>query len=144
MKILVYSFRTFPFLKDLENSFGEIVVLGKLNTDLEKLKEIIVRDKPDIILGIAAAKNSSSQESTAINKFHGTKLINKSGVYTYPLNILNIDIKLRKTTTDSFCNWTMYKISEYILENNLKCKNSFIHISPKDLDLLKSISSLQK
>jgi len=49
MKILYYTFRTFPKKDQIPDAF----VFGKLNQDFELFSKKILEEKPDLILGIA-------------------------------------------------------------------------------------------
>lgn len=72
MKLLLYSFRTFPHKKLLEQN--NVFVFGKLKQDLEVFKKIIISKQPNLILGIAHKQSGKSQfEIKAINQFPSDK-----------------------------------------------------------------------
>lgn len=134
MKTMCYTFRTFPELNILEKYFGQVFVFGKLKENLEKFKEIILEQDPDLILGIANNKKSSIKP-IAINNFGKNKKVSKEGKNFYDLFIpeeLSKVIPISRFKDDTFCNWTAYKIAEYIEENNLETRLSFVHLNMKD------------
>ena len=128
--MIVYTFRTFPEIEKLKKIFGEVFVFGKLKEDLEKFINIIETKKPKYILGVAKGNNVSQLEKYAINKFGKTGIIDKNGselIELYVPKELKKDFKVSAKPTSSFCNWTMYKIGSYLLENKLKTKLMFVH-----------------
>jgi hypothetical protein len=144
VKKLVYTFRTFPEISLLEESFGNVFVFGKLKEDLEMFLHEIKNEKPDLILGVAELPKRykiSKFESQAINQFHQINKVSKHGKDSYPLFIPDIgDSSFRvdlKKNDDSFCNWTMYKICEYIGLSNNDIKHTFCHINVADINKLK-------
>lgn len=129
--ILVYTFRTFPWIEELKTVFPEVFVFGKLNEDLEKFKQEIEIKKPKVILGLAQGRYTRI-ETKAVNKFQVTKKIIKGGPEEYLLYTpeeLKELFPFSKKTTDSFCNWTMYKIQDYLVKNRLNTRLIFIHIN---------------
>lgn len=87
----------------------------------------------------------------AVNEFHGKKKIAKNKVESYSLYIpdaLPKPFKRSPFTTSSFCNWTIYKTAEFIKEEKLDTKLSFLHIHANYLldlmMLLKENNSLDK
>ncbi len=129
--MIIYTFRTFPWIDELpRDSF----VFGKLNEDFEKFKEVILRNKPDLILGIAKS-DKTRVETRAINRFNKTKKIIKDGPESYSLYTPDFakGFKLASKPTDSFCNWTMYKIANFLEEEKLSTKLSFIHTTKENL-----------
>lgn len=142
MKILYYTFRTFPWLDELTGSVGqEIFVFGSLKTGLEKFKIILDAENPDFIIGIAKSPHQRSQiEAYAINDFNNKKIDKKSNREIYELYCPNIEnIIINDTPTNSFCNWTMFKIAQYLKEKCLKSKLIFIHIVSSDIRQLKDL-----
>ncbi len=136
MSLLCYTFSTFPDIQFIERH--NMFVFHKLKSDLIAFLSLIEKVQPDIIVGIAKSPNSKSRfERMAINKFNRTKLINKSGEPSYKLSYPAEgykNISLHKSYTDSFCNWVMYKLSEHLLEKSIPLQ--FIHVAPKDIDIL--------
>ncbi|MEP7103382.1 MAG: hypothetical protein ABI721_01575 [Candidatus Dojkabacteria bacterium] len=110
MKTLTYTFNSFKHKELLKKDFGNVFIFQKLKVDLEKIK--------------------------AINKFNQGK-VNRVGKESYDLFIPNIKIQ-HGIPSDSFCNWTMYKISEFLEENKLDIKLSFIHLDIQDFNKLNS------
>jgi len=142
MNILFYTFRTFPWFDDLKSIIGQdVFVFGKLKEDLEKFKKLIDENQPDIIIGIAKSPHQSSQmEAYAINNFHGKKIDKNSKIELYKLHCPKIEnIKLNDRPSNTFCNWTMYKISEYLDQKNIDTKLIFIHTKKDDLHLLPNL-----
>lgn len=137
MKSLFYTFRTFPHIEKIPSTF----VFGKLKEDFEKFSSIILKEKPDIIIGIAHSHNGLSRfETIAVNQFNGNKKVNKYGPRSISLYFPeNKGIDKSEKYTDSFCNWTAYKISEFVRNNNLNVKVSFVHITEVDLDKIISL-----
>ncbi|MGD9276612.1 MAG: hypothetical protein PVJ67_05550 [Candidatus Pacearchaeota archaeon] len=135
MKKIIYTFRTNPFREELNKNFKNLIVFGKLKEDLKKLRENLIREKPNFIIGCAKA-NRSCIESIAINKFNN-KNVSKDGKEFYKLFVPKTNLfSISKKGTSSFCNWTMYKISEIILEDNLDTKVIFIHFKEEDFERL--------
>lgn len=130
--MVVYTFRTFPEIEKLKENFGEVFVFGKLKEDLEKFIKIIETKKPKYVLGVAKTKNVSQFEKYAINKFGQMGTINKNGLSKIELYVpkkIDKGFQISTKTTNSFCNWTMYKIGEYLLKYGLDIKFMFVHYS---------------
>lgn len=145
--MLVYTFRTFPYKSALSKFCDNYFVFGKLKDDLKKFVRIVGQRRPDLIVGIAkSSKNYSRFERKAINQFNKTGVISKDGAPSYKLYYPSKGykaIKLSDKPTDSFCNWTMYKIAEYI--NKSKTRLMFVHIKEKDIKkLLIYLSRIRK
>ncbi len=140
--VLFYTFKSFPFSDSLpENSF----VLAKLNSDIKLLEERILNDKPEIVIGVGLVRGFSRFERIAVNKFNKVK-VNKNSQESFSLVFPEKgfeNIKLSYKPTRSFCNWSAFKLAEFIEENNLDLKLSFLHINRKDkLELIKYVASL--
>jgi hypothetical protein len=138
---LIYSFRTNKHLDRLKQEGIEVFIFGKLKDDLISFQNLINKQKPKYIIGIAEVKTQSRFESITINRFGKKGKVNKIGRDSYDMYIpVDTDFILSIQSSNSFCNWTMYKISEIIYQKNIK--NSFIHFNQKDLfviiNLLKS------
>jgi pyrrolidone-carboxylate peptidase len=137
---MIYTFRTSPFKDELQKQFKEVFIFGSLKKDFEEFKRKIAESKPKYIIGIAKTENNSQFETTAINQFNSTKKINAEGKLEFNLHIpTNNPFKISKKASDSFCNWTMYKIAQYIEENKLDTKIIFIHLNQLDLPTVKSL-----
>lgn len=136
MKVLLYTFRSFPWVRELKKLDIELFVFGKLKEDLPKFLELVHNTKPDFIVGVAKSSKTSRFETRAVNIFNNTKKISKDGRGHYLLDYPSggfQNIKVNNSNTHSFCNWTMYKIAE-----STKIKQQFVHIAEIDLDVFKS------
>ena len=129
--MLIYTFRTCPFKDKLQEYFPELFVFGNLKQDMNVFCQQILEKKPKHILGIAKG-DFSRCEIVAINRFNNKK-INKTGTNEYKLEIIRT-IQESNQPTHSFCNWTMYKIAEFIDKQNMDIKLSFIHSTKQDVD----------
>ncbi len=113
----------------------QIALFGKFNADFLEFSKKILLEKPEIVIGIAKSENSSRFEKLAINCFNKTKKISSSGRDYFNLDLPeNIVFSISNSPTDSFCNWTTYKIKEFLERNNLDTKLVFVHINEKDLN----------
>jgi len=129
MKIFCYSFRTYPQLERLTCIYDDVFVFGALNQDFVRARQIILGTKPKLILGFATPGKSEPRiEPIAINQFNRTKKIVTSGPSQYNLFIPElVDISIASKPTDSFCNWTAYKIAHLVSTHGLKTKVTFVH-----------------
>lgn len=134
-KILAYTFRTFPYRKDL--AFEELYVFGKLNEDIHRFCNVILTKKPNRILGFAnSSQKYSTIEKYSINKFHRNKRVLNNTPEIYELNVpfeLKKYFHVRTIPTKSFCNLSIFKIKHFLEENRLDIPFSFIHIVKTDL-----------
>ena len=136
MKIY-YTFRTNKDITRIKESGKFLFVFGNLKQDLQKFFNILSESAVDSIVGLAEIKGVSRVESVAVNAFGKNKKICKSGPDSFKLDLLKDNIfKVSKSHTTSFCNWTMYKISEHIQNNKLLIKHSFIHYNKADIELV--------
>lgn len=140
--VLIYSFSTFPFLKEIETFHP--FIFKKLKIDLVSFKIDIDRTKPRLIVGIARSRFSSYFETRTRNVWGRTHQLSQTGpqefLLHYPAGGYR-SIRPRTTNAHSFCNWTMYKISEYV--QPLRIPLEFIHINKHDLeDLIAYLSEL--
>ncbi len=129
---IIYSFQSNKNYLQLESLSSHIFLFGALKKDISDFFKIIDSTKPDLITGIGNSSNFVI-EGVAVNKFNKNGKISKSGKEFYDLYLPEqfTDIApVSSKQTVSFCNWTAYKISEYIDKNNLTTKNSLIH-SPR-------------
>lgn len=142
-KTLIYTFKTFPYKKELKSIFNDIIILDKIKNDLNKLYSKIQLEKPNLILGIAKSRNNiSTIEKYTINKFHRNKKILNIKNSKFTLNTLsNISFKVNNKPTDSFCNYSMFNIKYFIDQNNLTIPFIFIHITKEDLKHLITINN---
>ncbi len=124
MKILLYTFRTFP--DDLLGKYGleNTFRFGKLHEDIAKYEKIIASKKPEAIIGFSLSR-SSRQEMSAINRFN-LGLIDKDGPTEIKLSPIESSLFPASTSpTHTFCNWTIYKIAR-------NHKVSFYHLREED------------
>jgi len=121
-KISIFTFRTFPHIDKLHQDFDTVFVFGKLRSDLEKFKQIIAKEKPDIIVGFArSTQEFSSFETRAVNMFHGKTLCGENKEYSlFVPDIAGTGIEMSQKQTTSFCNWTAYRLAEFLHRNSLK------------------------
>lgn len=131
--MLVYTLRTFPYIAELEEYFGEVFVFSKLKQDWRAFEKLL-DNQPDSVLGVALTDGPSREEPIAINTFNCGTVV-KSGVDQLELHTLGLFPPAKKPTR-TFCNWTMYHTQNYINQHNLQTKFSFIHINKNDLALL--------
>lgn len=131
MRVLAYTFRTFPETEKLKEIFGNVFVFGKLKEDLVKFKQLAESEMPELIIGIAKSSDKTMLEAVCINKFNNG-VITKNGPSCFNLNLphsLKVPVNLNPGKT--FCNWSAYKISEQGI-----APTAFIHINPCDLNKL--------
>lgn len=138
----VYTFRTFPGLRELEKEFPNLFVFGSLKSDLEKFKLRLQTTRPSLILGVARSDAASRIESVAVNRFGKGNRVTQGGRDSYPLEaeVWRETFPVATNATHSFCNWTMYKLCEFIEREGLPTRLSFVHLNPSELDVL--ISSI--
>lgn len=138
MKLLLYTFRTYPNIIPLRRFCPQIHVLGQLKNDLASVSTEISQDPPDLIFGIAQIKKGLSRlETEAINQFNKTKTINPGGTAKFDLWIppqLPKGFTTSNKPTDSFCNWTAYKIAEITKKSGIP--SAFVHLRDRDLTAL--------
>lgn len=105
--ILIYTFRTFTYIKDLYTMADEVFVLGKLKEDFLKLEKLIAQGKYDYTVGIGKSNNRSMFETKGVNKFNKGNII-KEGKELYQLAYPiegYFPIGVNNSYTTSFCNW---------------------------------------
>lgn len=134
--MIVYTFRTFPWIDQLKKTYPDLQVFGSLKKDLKKLEEKINRsDSTKILIGVARGQQNR-MEMEAVNNFQDRK-INRSGRQKYKLWVpKSCDFKRSLEPSNTFCNWTMYKISEFISGSNRRL--AFFHVN--ELGLTRLIS----
>lgn len=135
MKLLVYTFRTFPYISELEKYFDSVLILDKLKVDLEQIKERILTERPDKILGIAKSNTDySTIEKYTINKFHKAWKVADSEIQEFNLDIpTNVVFKVREKATHSYCNYSMFSLKLFLHQNNLNIPLTFVHITKDDI-----------
>jgi pyrrolidone-carboxylate peptidase len=130
---LVYSFRTNKHLDKFKEEGVEVFIFGKLKEDLKKFQDLIERLKPKFIVGLAEIKTQSRLETLAINSFGQKGKVNKVGKdFYYIYTQAQAPFPKSKRPSNSFCNWTMYKIAEIVSTKNTKF--SFVHFNRNDLE----------
>lgn len=136
--MLIYTFRTYPHLDRLEQSFPDVFVFGSLKADMQIFERLLIKNT-GIVLGIANTAHESRVEPIAMNRFH-KGMIDKSGPDELKLfiNPCLKSIPLARMPTSTFCNWTMYKIQYFINRKQLDSRFSFIHLNITDLYQLKN------
>ena len=136
---MAYTFRTFPKINLLKKYFPNIYVFGRLKEEIESFCEEIGKNNPDFIIGIAKSNSNSVIEPIAINNIHHHKIIQDSpetlSLYA-PTNPL---FPTSCQPTNSFCNYSMYKIQYFLNQNKLSTKLLFVHINLKDIPNLSKI-----
>jgi hypothetical protein len=141
--MLLYTFRTAPFKEKLLEMNTKIFVFGRLKEDFKILSKKILEERPDYVIGMAASNTTSQFESNAINQFNNSKKIVHDGEKHLPLHIPeNAIFPTSQEASDTFCNWTAYKIAKLIQDNKLETKMVFTHIKHEDVDLF--LNSLSK
>lgn len=137
MNILVYTFRTFPYTEDLSDIFPNIVIIRKLKEDLEIFYDLIIKQNPDLILGVALSNSTNSIfEPIAINQFHKKSKVIKDGKPKLSLFVPEVegtDFNISSKPTDSFCNYSMYKVQSFLEKNKINTSFSFCHIKKKQI-----------
>lgn len=125
---LVYTFRTFPWVEKMSQAF----VFSAIKKDLNHFETLIKELNPAQIIGIARSESKySTQEAFATNQFNQGQ-INREGLDRYELDILpNLDFKVRRIPTNSFCNYAAYKIEELIVGQDIK--HTLVHVTKDDL-----------
>ncbi len=143
MKLLLYTFRTFPHTEELKKEFGEIFILGKLKEDLEKFFALIMKEKPTMILGVALSENNSSYfEPKTVNRFNKNKKIIKNGkedLLLFVPQIKETPFKISLKPTSSFCNYSIYQIKSFLEQEKLTIPFAFTHLKKEDINRLKKI-----
>jgi pyrrolidone-carboxylate peptidase len=130
---LVYSFRTNKHLDRFKVEGIEVFVFGKLKEDLNRFQELIEELSPKTIIGLAEIKTQSRLETLAINSFGQKGKVSKLGKDSYPMYTqTQMPFLKSRRPSNSFCNWTMYKIAEIISAQNIK--SSFIHFNRNDVE----------
>lgn len=136
--MLLYSFDTKRNRRLLNDLDHDVFYFKKLNQDFNVFQNMILSQNPKWILGIAAFKETQF-ESKAINQFNKSKLISKSSQFSFDLFIPKSNLKVNKSTSDSFCNWSSYRICEFVKLQNLDIKVSFLHCEIRDFISIRNI-----
>lgn len=134
--VLVYTFQSFPAIEDLQKLGFEPFVFGALHISLRRFCEVIEQERPAVVLGLARSR-STQLEASAINRFHGPKMVLRDGPQKLALHTpsdLPTKLKVAKSPSDSFCNWTAYRLAAFAKKQNPGFKLMFAHVSPKWLN----------
>ncbi len=143
--ILIYTFRTFPYIKKLNSVTDEVFVLGSLKEDFLKLEKLILENEYDYIIGVAKSNKISVFETKGVNRFNKGKIL-KEGKDSYSLDYPHngyLKIGVNNSYTKSFCNWGIYKVAKFVVDNKLPSKHSFVHIQEKDIPVLRQYLELE-
>lgn len=146
MVILVYTFRTFPYIEELRKVFPGVVVLGKLKDSLQDFYNLIVEKNPDLILGVALSNSGNSFfEPKAINQFHGKAKVVKNEDFEKLLFVpeLESNFVVSSKPSDSFCNYTMYKIKYFLEQKGMNIPFVFSHIKKEQIKELPLVLGAQ-
>lgn len=138
--LLIYTFSTFPLKNQLQSDFPKTFIFHQFKKDLELFKQMVLTNPPNLIIGLAKSKNQYSWiETKTVNKFTQKKVSINNPTQQYDLTkiILPKEFRLNYHYSTSFCNWTMFKISEFIQQNNLPSKLNFVHLQSQHYSLLK-------
>lgn|SRR3989338_3836 len=144
--VLVYTFRTFPYISDLKNLFSNVFVLGKLKLDLTILLDQIRETKPDLVVGIAKSEEGTSHfEEIAVNQFNRTtKVVDGAqkhfALFVPKLRDTAFGVSMKPTT--SFCNYSVYFLKHALEREDVLIPVSFVHCNKKDLEKLPNILRL--
>lgn len=142
-KILVYTFRTFPFIDVLHSLFPHVYVIHKLKEDLNLFTRLMEEKKPSHVLGMAKSNSRHSFiEPLTINNFNKSKKVIHHENMKYELYVpagLDSNFTLAKSPSHSFCNYSMYFIADFIFQNNLNLKFSFSHVQKDHIINLKEV-----
>lgn len=139
--MLVYTFRTYPYLKELEAMFPDVFVFGDLKRDLILFRHLLHKTDSNI-LGIADAHGRSRIEPIAVNIFNNGKVEtdgpSRVELYIDPRLTL---FEISQNPTKTFCNWTMYRIQRLINDEQLTNNLSFVHLNVSDLPKLEVLAA---
>src|SRR5690606_14080811 len=128
-RILFYTFASFP-LAHLENAVKQpVVVLNQLKKDMIYLQNLIVERNPELVVGIAKTKYQTQWETTCRNVFHKTKKVSKHNLYDhYDLfHPSPTSFRKNKQPSDTFCNWSMFRLCEFLSELSSVIPLAFVH-----------------
>jgi len=135
--MIVYTLRTFPYIDELKDTFGDVFVFSSLKKDFAEFIDL-VREGQEDVLGIALTQGATRQEPVAINRFNAGK-VSPSGEDILSLTLLD-NFPLATEPSYTFCNWTMYKIQEHLNQQDVSSHFSFVHVNKNDLELLADLS----
>lgn len=146
LNVLVYTFKTFPYIEELKAEFSDIHIFSKLKIDIKAFLKLVCACKPTHIIGIAKSHSLKSYfEPVTINRFNKSGEVVKQAGDTYDLYVpaqLEPPFQLSSGPSTSFCNYSMFKISHFLAQENIKTRFSFIHIGQSGIGQLKNALSL--
>lgn len=126
-KLLLYTFRSVEYKDQFDY---RVFAFNKLNEDIEKFFALLKAEEVDHVVGVGNGPFTRF-ESRAVNSFH-TKRILQEGPGSYDLFIPRASIPAGIRPTESFCNWTAYRIAHFISENKVNIRQSFLHVRKKE------------
>jgi hypothetical protein len=143
--MILYSFRTAPFKETLLEMQAQTFIFGRLKEDFALLSERMLKENPEFIVGIAHSEDETRFEARAINQFNGTKKVAQEGPQYVDLHVPQQAIfKSSDKPSDSFCNWTAYKLTKFAKDKKLRTKVVFAHVNHKDIDaFLDSLTKIE-
>lgn len=139
-RLLIYTFRTFPWIHELETQFGEVFVFGKLKEDLIKFEKLISRIEPKLILGAAKSNHKFSHfKREAVNRFGKGKILPNcpESINLFVPDLTGTSFKICQNPGNTFCNWVMYRVGLIIKDKN--CRQMFCHTAEKDIEKISQI-----
>jgi len=137
--VVAYTFKTFPKTSLLEKEFPHLFIFDKLKQDIEPFCAYLLKVKPDFVIGVAHSKTKSVFEPIAINNIHGHKIsaaepeelaLNTPSCPSFPPS---------PRPSNSFCNYSMFKIQSFINQQQLPSKQIFAHLMLEDIPRLPKI-----
>lgn len=144
--VLVYTFRTFPYLEQLRFQFSQVQIFCKLKADLESFEKTVLDKKPDYIIGFAKSHSERSWfEPLAINRFNKDKQVIKGAPEHYRLFVpsrLKTPFFESLQPSTSFCNYSMFKVSHFLSRNGIDIPFSFIHIGETGIGQVRTVLNL--
>ena len=138
-KILIYTYRTFPWIEDLQTLSSKILVLNKLKEDIQLIDKELTTESYSLILGIAKTNKKSTFETKGVNKFNKGEILH-DGADSFSLNYPKggyKNIGINNSYTTSFCNRGIYQTANLLKKKNSHTEHLFVHITRKDINILK-------
>lgn len=121
----VYTFRSVGVPADLRD---RVFVLSQLDRDIVNLCQLIQLHSPSWILGVGNGV-VTQYESTVKNVFHRSKRVLLDGPDAFSLFVPVTDLSICNVPTDSFCNWSAYRIAAFLQTERLTIPLSFLHVA---------------
>lgn len=140
--VITYTFKTFPKIDSLKKEFPSLFIFNKLKQDIKSFGDHLLKVKPNFVVGMAMTKTKSVFEPTTINNIHGHRVI-AIAPKKLSLHVPNQPIfPPSPKPSNSFCNYSMFKIQHFINQHHLSSKLIFIHLNLKDISRLSKITKL--